>query len=288
MKPLVIAGNGPSLAQIDYSRLPEDFELFRCNQFYFEPKYFLGKKIKGVFFNPPVLKEQFFTLHHLRQRGEYEVEDVYCNITMGAWDRAWSNGVSKNLEADLRYDYPSVKNTYPYLEKMQDFNTLHKFFALYYEKRFTSGIVMLVTALAQGYTEIYLTGIDFYEGSKAYAFDFDGDRLVNQRIPAFIELHEHGVKDPVHSKEVDVEAIKLALSLEGVKLYALSPSSPLSRLIPLAPNLGGSFDLVSKPKGFICDFVELPQRSTTPPPYNNSSQADCKPFKTKIFDLFKD
>lgn len=45
MNPIVIAGNGPSLAQIDYSRLPQDFDVFRCNQY----KYFLEKKIKGAF-----------------------------------------------------------------------------------------------------------------------------------------------------------------------------------------------------------------------------------------------
>ena len=39
-KPIVIAGNGPSLAQIDYSLLPQDYDVFRCNQFYFEDKYF--------------------------------------------------------------------------------------------------------------------------------------------------------------------------------------------------------------------------------------------------------
>lgn len=46
---VVIAGNGPSLASIDYSKLPENFDVFRCNQFYFEDKYYLGKKIKKYF-----------------------------------------------------------------------------------------------------------------------------------------------------------------------------------------------------------------------------------------------
>ncbi|EAH6454264.1 alpha-2,3-sialyltransferase, partial [Campylobacter jejuni] len=49
MKKVIIAGNGPSLKEIDYSRLPNDFDVFRCNQFYFEDKYYLGKKCKAVF-----------------------------------------------------------------------------------------------------------------------------------------------------------------------------------------------------------------------------------------------
>ncbi|WP_051420563.1 alpha-2,3-sialyltransferase [Helicobacter pametensis] len=254
MKPIIIAGNGPSLAQIDYSRLPKDFDVFRCNQFYFEDRYFLGKKIKGVFFNPLVLKDQYFTLHHLKKRGEYEVEDVYCNIMMGKWDREWGNGSSKNLESELKYDYPSVKSTYPYLEKMKEFDALLKFYALYYNLRFTSGIMMLITALAQGYKQIYLTGLDFYEGER-YAFEIKGDKRINQRIPAF---NQEGFKDSVHTKNVDVEALKLALSLEGVEMLALSPDSPLCEIVPLAPKVGGEFEVLSKPEGYICDFVELP------------------------------
>lgn len=255
-KPIIIAGNGPSLAQIDYSRLPKDFDVFRCNQFYFEPKYFLGKKIKGVFFNPFVLKEQFFTLHHLKERGEYEVEDVYCNITMGLWDRQWSNGKPKNLEQELRYDFPSVKNTYPFLEQMSEFNALHKFYALYYEKRFTTGILMMIVALAQGYREIYLTGIDFYEsGGLSYAFDIGGKSNLAEKVPTFTQ---EGFRDEVHEKNVDIEALKLALSLQDVKLYSLAPQSSLAELISLAPRQDTSFTLVDKPQGYICDFMPLP------------------------------
>ncbi|EAI2324729.1 alpha-2,3-sialyltransferase, partial [Campylobacter coli] len=48
-KNVLIAGNGPSLKEIDYRRLPDKYDVFRCNQFYFEEKYYLGKNIKSVF-----------------------------------------------------------------------------------------------------------------------------------------------------------------------------------------------------------------------------------------------
>lgn len=44
-KHAVVAGNAPSLAKINYSRLPLEFDAFRCNQFYFEDKYYLGKDL---------------------------------------------------------------------------------------------------------------------------------------------------------------------------------------------------------------------------------------------------
>ncbi|MCE3047134.1 alpha-2,3-sialyltransferase [Helicobacter kayseriensis] len=292
MKSIVIAGNGPSLAQIDYTRLPQDFDVFRCNQFYFEDRYFLGKKIKGVFFNPFVLKQQFWTLHRLKDKGEYEVEDVYCNITMGKWDREWGNGKSKNLEEELKYDYPSVKSTYPYLSAMKDFDALLKFFVLYYNLRFTSGVMMLITALAQGYKEIYLTGIDFYEdGGLSYAFEVKNKPRLSQCIPLF---DQEGFKDQVHQKHVDIEGIKLASMLEGVKIYALSPSSTLAQIIPLAPSQNQtSFEVYSKPKDYICDFVELPEidkkDASIPPPLRlmaqKASQSGIKSnnFFVKLF-----
>lgn len=284
MKPIIIAGNGPSLAQIDYSTLPKDFDVFRCNQFYFEDKYYLGKNIKGVFYNPFVLKEQFFTLHHLKERGEYEVEDVYCNITMGIWDRQTSDGKPKNLQEWLRYDFPSVKNTYPFLEQMSEFNALHKFYALYYEKRFTSGIMMLIVALAQGYKEIYLTGIDFYEdGGLSYAFSTHGKTELLKRMPSF---GQEGFQDVVHEKNVDLEAIKLALKLPDVKLYSLNPKSSLSKFVPLAPKQNHSFDLLSKSKNCICDFLPLPQ-SSTPPPQKKLSRR-VKTICAKLRNFFRD
>ncbi|EOH4430057.1 alpha-2,3-sialyltransferase, partial [Campylobacter jejuni] len=58
MKKAIIAGNGPSLLSIDYSRLPKNYDLFRTNQFYFEDKYYLGKKVNFAFLNPGVFIEQ--------------------------------------------------------------------------------------------------------------------------------------------------------------------------------------------------------------------------------------
>ncbi|RDU70135.1 alpha-2,3 sialyltransferase [Helicobacter cholecystus] len=259
IKPIIIAGNGPSLAQIDYSLLPKDFDVFRCNQFYFENYYFLGKKIKGVFYNPFILKEQFFTLHHLKERGEYEVEDVYCNITMGIWDRQTWDGKPKNLEQELRYDFPSVQSTYPFLEQMKEFNALHKFYALYYEKRFTAGIIMLIVALAQGYREFYLTGIDFYEnGGLSYAFNTTQKPHLLEKMPTF---GEENFQDGVHEKNIDLQALKLALQIPNIKLYSLNPGSSISQIIPLAPKQNHPFILLHKPKDYIDDLLPLPLSS---------------------------
>ena len=145
---------------------------------------------------------------------------------------------------------------------MSEFNALHKFYALYYEKRFTTGILMMIVALAQGYREIYLAGIDFYEaGGLSYAFDMSGKSNLAEKMPTFTQ---EGFRDEVHEKNVDIEALKLALSLKDVKLYSLTPQSSLAELIPLAPRQDTSFTLVDKPQGYICDFMQIPNPSPLP------------------------
>lgn len=42
---IIIAGNGFSIDQINYKRLPKKFDIFRVNNFYFKKKYYLGLKV---------------------------------------------------------------------------------------------------------------------------------------------------------------------------------------------------------------------------------------------------
>ena len=64
-RPAIIAGNGPSLARIDYTRLPQEFDVYRCNRFYFEEKYYLGKRVQGVLFHPDLFFAQYLSLIHI-------------------------------------------------------------------------------------------------------------------------------------------------------------------------------------------------------------------------------
>ncbi|EGN3143297.1 hypothetical protein IH205_001728 [Campylobacter jejuni] len=75
----LVCGNGPSLKNIDYKRLPKQFDVFRCNQFYFEDRYFVGKDVKYVFFNPFVFFEQYYTSKKLIQNEEYNIENIVCS-----------------------------------------------------------------------------------------------------------------------------------------------------------------------------------------------------------------
>ena len=149
-KPIVIAGNGPSLAHIDYRRLPADFDVFRCNQFYFEDKYFLGRRVTGAFLNLHVEKQQYFNFKMLQQRNEYVIDQKYV--------------ISNSPDWENEVNFPGAKSTFCFLESLPQFHELQKFLAFYYDKYFTSTINMLIAALAMGYREIYMVGLDFYAG----------------------------------------------------------------------------------------------------------------------------
>ncbi|MCW1550097.1 alpha-2,3-sialyltransferase, partial [Campylobacter jejuni] len=45
----------------------------------------------------------------------------------------------------------------------KEFNAYFKFHEIYFNQRITSGVYMCTVAIALGYKEIYLSGIDFYD-----------------------------------------------------------------------------------------------------------------------------
>ena len=275
----IIAGNAPSLKAIDYTRMPSWGDVFRCNQFYFEDKYYLGKKIKAVFYNPSVFLEQFYTLRYLIDNGEYSgIERIVL-----------SNYGLKQLEDDFMMNFssyfPSATIGYDVLKNLVEFDAFIKYNELYLGRRITSGIYMCAFAVALGYEEIYLCGIDFYQnGGGAYAFDSQTTNL--------LKLGFDGKKAAVHTKEFDLKALEMLDKTYKVKFYSLCPDSILSKFIDLAPitRPKSQFILESKPKDYTKDIL-LPSIEAYHA-QNNSQKIFSKnlilQFIKNIFDLPRD
>ncbi len=240
---LLIAGNGPSLIYTDLGSLPDDFDVYRCNQFYFEEKYYTGKKIKAVFFNPGVFFEQYYTLGQLLRRGEYEVDEVYCSQM-----RWGSENLGKGFDnfSDL---YPGVRQTYELLSSYPKIAAYLKYNDLYLEERITSGVLMLLVGAINGYREIYMSGIDFYEG-KAYAFKHKKKGILKVS-PDFYDK----AKSSFHTRQTDIEAMKLIQKEFGLKIYCVSKESKLSEVFPLADKKREMGDVEAKPKNAIKDVL---------------------------------
>ncbi|HEB9332440.1 TPA: alpha-2,3 sialyltransferase [Campylobacter coli] len=228
---VIIAGNGPSLKEIDYSKLPDDFDVFRCNQFYFEDKYYLGKKCKAVFYNPSLFFEQYYTLKHLIANQEYETELIIC-----------SNFNQAHLESEnfrkSFYDYfPDAYLGCDFFKQLKEFDAYFKFHEIYLNQRITSGIYMCAVAIALGYKEIYLTGIDFYQNGSSYAFDTKQENLL-KLAPNFKNDNSQYIG---HNKNTDIKALEFLEKTYKINLYCLSPNSSLANFIEIAPNLNSRF-----------------------------------------------
>ncbi|EAI4685171.1 TPA: alpha-2,3 sialyltransferase [Campylobacter coli] len=228
---VIIAGNGPSLKEIDYLKLPDDFDVFRCNQFYFEDKYYLGKKCKAVFYNPSLFFEQYYTLKHLIANQEYETELIIC-----------SNFNQAHLESEnfrkSFYDYfPDAYLGCDFFKQLKEFDAYFKFHEIYLNQRITSGIYMCAVAIALGYKEIYLTGIDFYQNGSSYAFDTKQENLL-KLAPNFKNDNSQYIG---HNKNTDIKALEFLEKTYKINLYCLSPNSSLANFIEIAPNLNSRF-----------------------------------------------
>ena len=83
-KSIIIAGNGPSLAHIDYRRMPKNAKILRLNNFFFEDKYYLGQNVDYYLTDAGYLEGMYFNLHNLNERRQYNIKDVYItNLNPG-------------------------------------------------------------------------------------------------------------------------------------------------------------------------------------------------------------
>lgn len=242
----IICGNGPSLKNIDYKSLPKEYDVFRCNQFYFEEKYYLGKNIKYVFFNPFVFFEQYYTAKKLIEKKEYNIENIVCStFNLSTVD-------SENFIKNFNSYFCDAYLGHEMLHNIKDFLAFIKYNELYENNRITSGIYMCAIAIALGYKNIYLCGIDFYnDKNNMYGFDNKKENLLKLN-PAFFKKDSVYVK---HSKEFDLKALNFLKDKYNVNFYSLNSNNELSKYIPLAPNTDNNFILIDKDKDCINDVL---------------------------------
>ncbi|MCZ0771909.1 alpha-2,3-sialyltransferase [Campylobacter hepaticus] len=244
MQNIIIAGNGPSLKTINYQRLPKEYDVFRCNQFYFEDKYHLGKNIKAVFFNPGVFLEQYHTTKQLQFNNEYTIDKIICSTFKLPF-------IENDNFINKFYDFfPDAKLGYEIIENLKEFYAYIKYNEIYFNKRITSGIYMCAIAIALGYKNIYLCGIDFYEGENIYAF-----KAMSENIKKLFPYMINFKPSNCHSKEYDIQVLKLLKSLYSVNIYTLCDHSTLANYFPLSAYANNDFILENRYDNCINDIL---------------------------------
>ncbi|ADO05253.1 alpha-2,3-sialyltransferase [Helicobacter pylori] len=240
-KPLIIAGNGPSIKDLDYSLFPKDFEVFRCNQFYFEDKYYLGREIKGVFFNPCVLSSQMQTAQYLMDNGEYSIERFFCSVSTDRHDFDGDYQTILPVEGYLKAHYPFVCDTFSLFKGHEEILRHVKYHLKTYSKELSAGVLMLLSAVVLGYKEIYLVGIDF--GASSWGHFYDESQS------------QHFSNHMADCHNIYYDMFTICLCQKYAKLYALAPNSPLRHILALNPQAKYHFELLDKPIGYTSDLI---------------------------------
>lgn len=196
---LIVAGNGPSLKNIDLNSLPSNFDVFRCNQFYIEDKYYLGKNIKLVMFNPMVAQHQLKTIHEITKKNEYFIENICLNYINNSWDKNFCLNIFKE------------KMPFVYILKdILDNKILRDlcFFDTFDKLRPTSGVLLMLLGKSLGYKNIYFIGMDFAINGNQEQIISIKDSNINSLIYKDLQFYTQSNNEAIHDSQFDLSIIK--------------------------------------------------------------------------------
>lgn len=228
--PIIVAGAGPSLAKIDYYRVPHDIKILRVNDFYFEEKYYLGKNVDfyNTFGGPNAknITSQYYTLYNLKRNKEYYFDAIYYST------------MHDKMEP-LSY----LPDSWPLIMENKDLLMLTTFYKNYHNVWLNTGITSLFLAYTLGFRKIYMTGFDFYSG-QAYPWSNPNNKALQPNMAS-------------HPQNIQLEALEILKNLPDIEVFSISPESKLNDYVPLAPRLPEANNLLEE-KADDCIRTRLP------------------------------
>lgn len=212
---VIIGGSGPSLEKIDYKRLPKDAKIWRINDFFKEPVYFLGRRVDAVFNGGTGVKiiDRYHTFHTLSNSKTYDI-----NFT-------------KVFSTKFFNEYPDLfKDTFGQIRDLDNSNNIGLWPVIDYNRLFLgrylfTGTSAIIYAILTGFDEIYIVGIDNdYDMGKTYAYS---NEKTDKKFLEWVNSY--------HPKDLQWEMIKKYQEKSKTKIFCLSKDSPAAKLFPLAP-----------------------------------------------------
>ena len=223
-RPVILAGNGPTILSLDYRQLPVNPYIFRCNWFFMEDHYRLGRRVDGYFWsvhNEGMLRG----LEEASRIGGYEVGAYFSPTVFKEF------GDSESLCSKLTFT-PAHNHWRVIAEKAELAASMMM------RPLPTQGMQMLATALQLGFKEIYLIGIDFYQDSVSrYAYQVplavsEAWLVAKDLAPGY---------DSAHDISVDLRMLQFSLNTyPEAKIVNLSCDNPL---LPKFKALTGGADI---------------------------------------------
>lgn len=243
---IIIAGNGPSLTKIDYSRMPEEYEVARLNNFFFEDKYYLGKRVDYYLTDATILDGEYLNLYKLQEKKEYDIGKIL---------------VSNANESTLK-TYPGVVDAFEMFFSFPN-QHFHKFwfvYSHYYAQYLSGGTFLIFLAYIMGYRNIYLIGFDLYKDTlKLYPWETSPPEFA-KRHPIHVEKNVMNIINKSHPQDMQLKAIELLKKHTDINLYSISSESSINDHVALAPvkNKESKFKILDKSSDRLKDWVPVP------------------------------
>ncbi len=219
-RPVVVAGNGASLAHLPQGAvLPDDF-IIRTNNFFFEPQFYLGQRVDLAFIggDPRVAPFLFETLY--RCRNDYDL-------------RSWSSHNPRVIRAG-RWRFGSRFQPMCYRDA-QIQNEVQQLIS-HHGCQPTTGVYAVLMAHGLGAEKILLAGMDFYGTHKRYPF------VPGPHYRALMgeDLGRRGLDHHLHNLDLDHAILGLLQRRGDVELQRIGDSPLLRDVSVPAPNRGGT------------------------------------------------
>ena len=225
-KSCIICGGGPSLAKIDYSRFPKDADIFRCNQFFKEEEYYVGRRVDLYMFggDDSTAPNPYHTLMELARENAYDIDFERFFITNYAPEMLVNNGrfiVGSRGTLLWRHLNAMIKDNREVCPRLA--RHMEEQYIIFSHAPF-AGVAAMALAVFLGYKDIYIAGIDNDYSTGNYPWSKPGEATACDDVSA-----------KWHNRDMQLETIRLIAGLEGISLSCLSEESPMAKIVGMAP-----------------------------------------------------
>ena len=207
-RPVVIAGNGPSMSLVDQRHIPTNALVFRTNFFFLESEPTLGSRVDAFFWaaDQPALHRR---LHAEVGSGRYEIGAFVSPLDL---NRSKSDRWNPVFAAAFQpsFDHWAILAHEPRIARAMSQRPLP-----------TSGLQMLATAAVVGFRDIHLAGIDFYQDlGVRYSYAIPADLRAELEAAHLTAGYEFAA----HSLETDLNFLDLILeTFSELRVRLLTP-----------------------------------------------------------------
>lgn len=256
---ILVVGNGPSCAEIDFSSVPKNAKIMRVSGFFREEKYYVGKSVDYYVDYFRRIDDVYFTIRTLKDNGEYDInlQEIWMTV----------------MDSPNPF-FPAVKDCTGFIQQNKLIAEFRNFYMYYYGQYVPTGLQALALAFCLGYETIYAAGFDLLSDKhNMHPFPVDVNDIIRvENIKSISEYETHVGNDFTEEKryekvmknhpvDMQVRFIQLLKELfPKTQLLSVTDNSPINELIGKAPKLYDDKWYVpqQKPATRIKAFLPLP------------------------------